>query len=291
MGKSDHSEYSNDVEIGKLPPLDMNESNDRPFSKMKEEERDHQFTSQDVWTNIAQEEPPTYRRTTESPELRPNSSNSQSIQSGYRSDMHVSYCHYATLIFTIICLCVIIIFYTTAALHRTDPLVLISGLHMTPSRQSCVDTRPSAGISMPAINIEPHFVIAGSSDQSANLSTITNYKTLTETSTTISTLLSTVTINTFADFSPAAQCQSTVTTATTTFISPILQISTVMLTPSSQAPTTVTVTSTWSGCAAFTTSAQTITEATTERSPPPTIQHSTRYFTGPNLVGSILNGP
>ena len=284
MAKNDHSEYSNDVEIGKPSPLDMNDSKDEPFSKMEDEEHGRQFTSQDVWTDIAQEEPPTYHRTTESPEIRPNSSNFQFTQSGCRGDMHISYCHYATLIFTIICFGVIIIFYTTAALHRADPLVVISGLHMTPSRQSCVDTTASAGISMPAINIEPHFVIAGSSDQIANLTTITNYKTLTETSTTLSTLLSTVTINTCADLPPAAQCQNTVTTATTTFISPILQLSTVMVTPSSQAPSTVTATST------PTTSAQTTTEVTTEKFSPPAVKHSTRYFTGPNLVGSILNG-
>src|SRR6266480_3058230 len=132
---------------------------------MDDEKHDHRFTSQDVWTDIAKEEPPIYRRTTEFPEIRRNESNFQSTRSRCGADVHISYCHYATLVFTIICLGVIIIFYTTAALHRADPLVVISEFNMAPSEQSCVVTKPSAGISMPAINIEPHFVIAGSSDQ------------------------------------------------------------------------------------------------------------------------------
>ncbi len=201
--------------------------------------------------------------------------------------MHISYCHYATLVFTIICLGVIIIFYTTAALHRADPLVVISEFNMAPSEQSCVVTKPSAGIS---IDIEPHFIITGSSDQSVNLTTITDYKTLTETSTTLSTVLSTVTVNTCTDLSPAAQSRTTVGIATTTFISPILQVSTIILTPSSQAPSTATVTSIQSGCASPTTSVQTTTVVTTEKFSSSTIKQSTRHFTGPNLVGSILNG-
>jgi hypothetical protein len=282
MGKNDHSKYSNDVEIGNQLPQDTSDSKNRPFSKMEDEKHDDQFTLPDVWTDIAQVEPPTYHGTTESPEIRPNESNFQSTQSGCKADVHISYCHYAALIFTIICLGVTIIFYTTAALHRADPLVVISELHMKPSEQSCIDTKPSAGISID--------IITGSSDQDAHLTTITDYKTLTETSTTLSTLLSTVTINTCANLSPATQNLTTVRIATTTFISPILQVSTVILTPSSQAPSTVTVTSTQPCCVAPTPSVHTTTVVTTENPSPPKMKPSTRHFTGPNLVGSILNG-
>ena len=142
---------------------------------------------------------------------------------------------------------------------------------------------------MPAINIEPHFVIAGGSSETTNSTTITVYKTLTETCTILSTLMTTATINTCADLSPAIQVQTIFSKATTTFISSILQLSTVTLMSPSQARSMVTVTRIQSGCATPATSAQTTTVVTIESPSAPAITPSTRYFTGPNLVGSILN--
>lgn len=287
MRKNDQSKYSNDVEIGNTSPLDMSDNKNTPFSKVEDEKHDHQFMLQDLWTDIAQEEPPTYHGTTKFSGFQPNRSRFQSTQSGCRANVHISCCHYATLVFTTICLGVIIFFYTTAALLRADPLVVISQLHMIPSEQSCVNAKPSVGVSL---DIDPYPVITTGSDQNVNLTRITAYKTLTETSTIFSTLLSTVTINTCADVCPANQSRPTVRIATTTFNSPILQVSTVILTPLLQTPSTVTVTSTQSGCVTPTTSVQTTTVVTTEKSSSPTVKQSTRYFTGPNLVGSILNG-
>jgi hypothetical protein len=295
MAKQFSSTYGDDIELGESSSTagrdsaKMERSSSSPPEASKSEEKGNAKEAQaspcvDVWSEIANEYPPTYQDqlAVYQSQLSPFMDPPQLTQCP--GDMHISYNHYAALILFI---GFFILFCIAMLLYRAEPAVVINGLS-TVAASACPTTAPQ-------INVEPHFFAGSGEGGAANMTTITVYQTFTETTTAISTVFSTIeTTSTQTQGFPATvQGNSSTSAASATLVSTITQFSTVTLTPSLQTPSTVIVTSTKNDCSSISSAppppATTLT--TTVKAQEPSIKPSTRYFTGPNKVGSIIGGP
>jgi len=236
--------------------------------------------SSDIEASVVNEDPPTYQAGSVTHLDRPKTVDMPRRLRSCSGVTHVSYCHYTSLVFTILCLGILLIFCTMTLLYQTAPAVVLAGLPQV------LSSMYSGTIAQPQINIEQHFIIGDEERNASNTTTTTVYETVTETIITISTILnsasSTLQLSTLSAQSPS-------TTATAISILTTSEASSYTLMTSLQIAGTVTVTSMLSGN--LSTPPSTTIVTTSEPVETVAVQPSTRYFTGPNKVGSILGGP
>ena len=139
--------------------------------------------SSDVEASVVNEDPPTYQVGSVTHLDLPATVNLPRRLRSCSGVMHVSYCHYASLVFTILCLGILLSFCMMALMYQAAPAVVLAGLPQV------LCPMYSGTTAQPRINIEQHFIIGDEERNASNTTTTTVYETVTETITAISTTL------------------------------------------------------------------------------------------------------